>query len=101
MIRNFGILLLPHPTTMKKMKTKLRYREGGDGNIYCTIIDGISNAHNIAKSTNQTAPILFVDIMFDEIKLKNGIAYNTSNKKITVFLEETFNTKSLHNLVFL
>ena len=39
-------------------------------------------------------------LMFDELKLKNGIAYNVNTNEITGFVEEGFNTKDMFNMIF-
>lgn len=42
---------------------------------------------------------MFRHLMFDEIKLKNSIAYNCKNNEITGFVQDHFNTKSLHEFM--
>lgn len=89
-----GTAVLPHPATLKKYKAPLKCKEGGDGNIYSTL------QHELFLDKTNNRRALIGQLIFDEIKFKNGIAYNSRNNEIIGFVEEEFNIKELQKVVF-
>ena len=83
-MRDSGLICLPSPRTLSKKTSKCKLNPGGDPSIYLTIQDEI-----LASKEN-----IVGYLMFDEVKLKNGISFNCKSKEIVGFIPEEINTKN-------
>ena len=63
----------------------MKINPGGDPNTYLTLKDKI---HHLEEE-------VVGHVMIDEIKLKNGIAYNCNNSEVSGFAIEQMNTKTM------
>ena len=81
-LRESGLLCLSHPSTLKKITKNLKVKPGGDPSIYLTL----------KKEMESEKEKIVGHFMMDQIKLKNGIAFNCNSNEITGFLAELLNT---------
>ena len=84
-IRRSGIVNLPHPNTLKSITKEMKYLPGYDPNVYFSM-------------KTQMAGIkgpLVGHLMVDEIKLKNGLAWNCMNNEVTGFICDQINTNHM------
>ena len=84
-IRSSGLLCLPSPRKLNEISSNLKVYPGGDANVY------IPFQQEIEENEKEVVGHL----MMDEIKLKNGIAFNCKSNEITGFVTEQLNTKSI------
>ena len=84
-IRSSGFMNLPHPNTVKKITKAMKIQPGYDPSAYLTMKEIMRKSGKKYKG----------HIMLDEIKLKNGLAWNCMNNEITGFISEDLNTTKL------
>ena len=89
-MRDSGLLCLPSPQLLNKKTSKYRVNPGGDPSIYLMLQDEIFASEEKIVG----------HLMFDEVKLKNGISFNCKSKEIVGFIPEEINTqKMLENIL--
>ena len=84
-MRDSGLLTLSSPQLLSRKISKCKVKPGGDPSIYLMIQDELKSCEdNIVGH-----------LMFDEVKLKNGISFNCKSKEIIGFIPEEINTKHM------
>ena len=83
-IQKSGVIVLPHPKTLQGIKKNLCCREGGDRNIYNFLLNEMKQNNNHKLKCRH--------LMFDELKIKNDIAYNSTSNEIFGCVDNEFNT---------
>ena len=83
MLRESGLLSLPHQSTLSDIKQDMKIQPGGDPSIYLSF----------KKEVKLSCIDVIGHLMVGEIKLNNGIAFNVHNNEITGFVKEQLNTK--------
>ena len=76
-----SVLKLPHPNTINKITREMKIYPGYNPSVYFTIKDQLTSDSNVMGH-----------IMLDEIKLKNGLAWNCTNNEVTCFISDEINT---------
>ena len=84
------MLCLPHPHSLITIGGGLKIREGGDPMIYSLFQEEVQE-----RKGNNIDEIIG-HVMLDEVKLKNGIAYNCKSNAVTGFLPEHMDTKNVY-----
>ena len=85
-----GLLCLPYPRHLRRISGSLKIAEGGDHMIYSMFQEEVQER----KSDNCTS--LVGHLMLDEIKLKNGIAFNVNSNEVIGFLPDHLNTTNVY-----
>ena len=83
-MRESGMIKLPHQNTIHKITSEMKILPGYDPNLYFTFKDQLKSESNVMGH-----------LMLDEIKLKNGLAWNCMNNEVTGYIEEEINTTHL------
>ena len=89
-LRNSGLLCLPDPRHLRQIGGDLKIAEGGDPMIYSLFQEEVQ----LRKRDNITE--IVGHLMLDEVKLKNGIAYNCNSNEVTGFIPEHMDTKNVY-----
>ena len=84
-LRASGLLCLPSPRTLSNITKVTKVEPGGDPKLYMSILE----------ENDDSEKDIIGHLMLDEIKLKNGIAFNAKSNEITGFVEGGLNTKTM------
>ena len=85
MLRSSGLLSLPHQSTPSDIKQDTKIQPSGDPSIHLSF----------QKEVKLSQIDVIGHLMVDEIKIKNGIAFNVQNNEIAGFMKEQLNTKQM------
>ena len=77
-VRNSSFLVLPHPRTLDCVKSQYKVEEGEQQDLYSRIRQSVQ--HNDAVPGR---------LMFDEIKLKSGLAFNSKSKELVGVVDQS------------
>ena len=90
MLRLYGLLCLPDPRYLRKNSGQLKVKEGGDPLLYSMFQEEVQDRkqNNINKIIGR--------LILDEIKLKNGIAYNCNSNEVTGFIPQHIDTNNVY-----
>ena len=88
MLRDSGLLSLPHQSTLSDIKQDMKIQPGGYPSIYLSFW----------KEMKLSRIDVIGHLMVDEIKLKNGIAFSVQNNEIIGFVKEQLNTKHMFEI---
>ena len=89
-LRHSGLLCLPDPRHLRRIGGDLKIAEGGDPMIYSMFQEEVQ----VRKRDNINE--IVGHLMLDEVKLKNGIAYNCNSNEVTGFIPEHMDTKNVY-----
>ena len=92
-LHSSGLLSLPTPRHLRRIGKDLKIVEGGDPLLYLMFQEEVQQR----KGDNMEQ--IFGHLMLDEVKLKNGIAYNCNSNEVTGFIPRHMDTKNVYQQI--